>query len=136
MNGLDAVNTSLLRDIAPPAARGARDDSSLGAFDAIVNRLSDAPGAVERAAVESTLREAAENLVSSAFITPVLAALRSSNQAAEPFAPGTAERRFGPLLDQHIADSIVKGGNFGLVDSIVERFMPAEQRMHGVEVTA
>jgi Rod binding domain-containing protein len=67
------------------------------------------------------LRGAAEQLVASSFIQPILAQLRESPFAAGPFAPGLTERQFTPLLDQHLADRIVRGANLPLVDVIVER---------------
>lgn len=70
------------------------------------------------------LREAAEQLVSSAFISPVLGAMRDNTMAEGPFAPGDVERRFGPLLDQHFADRIVAGSRFSLIDTIVDRYLP------------
>jgi hypothetical protein len=33
-----------------------------------------------------------------------------------------AEKRFGPMLDQHLADRIVEVSNFDLVDAIAERY--------------
>ncbi len=74
------------------------------------------------------LREAAEQLVSTAFITPILGALRDSSMAEGPFAPGTAEKRFGPLLDQQFADRVAKASNFSLIDTIVDRYLPQEPR--------
>lgn len=68
-------------------------------------------------------REAASQLVSSAFILPVLAALRESQFLEPPFAPTFAERRFQPLLDQQIADRITSAANFPLVDAIVDRYL-------------
>ncbi len=73
---------------------------------------------------EETLRDAAEQLVSTSFILPILSMIRESSISEGPFAPGMAERRFGPLFDQHIADSITKAANFPLVDAIVDRYVP------------
>jgi hypothetical protein len=38
-----------------------------------------------------------------------------------PFAPTAAEHRFGPLLDQEIADRIANATHFPLIDAIVAR---------------
>jgi hypothetical protein len=67
-------------------------------------------------------REAATKLVASAFVIPILEELRSANMAEAPFAPGDAERRFGPLLDVQIADQIISAANFRIVDDIVARY--------------
>jgi Rod binding domain-containing protein len=66
--------------------------------------------------------------VASTFIMPVLAELREGSFLAGPFARGFAERQFQPLLDQQIADSVTRGANFPLVESIVERLMGHEAR--------
>lgn len=68
------------------------------------------------------LREAAEQLVSSAFIAPMLGAMRESSMAAGPFSPGAVEKRFGPLFDQQVADRVTQASRFTLVDAIVERY--------------
>jgi len=69
------------------------------------------------------VRHAAQQLVSSALLLPTLALLRASGPTEGPFAPGDVERRFGPLLDQHMADRIVSSSNFSIVDAIVKRSM-------------
>ena len=68
-------------------------------------------------------REAATQLVSAALILPVLESLRDSPMLRPPFAPGFAEKRFAPLLDQQIADRIAGAANFSLVDQIVDRLL-------------
>ena len=73
-------------------------------------------------------REAAVQLVSSAFIKPILAQLRESRSTDGPFAPGPAEKRFGPLLDERVADQLVEASNFNLIDVIADRFMAPGNR--------
>lgn len=102
---------------APPPARGPTAVSPLAPrhnFVSVLRAQSAGPGAMSP-------REAAEELVASAFIEPVLAQLRESNDAAPPFAPGDAERRFGPLLDAEIARRIVRSEGYGLVDAVARR---------------
>jgi len=79
-------------------------------------------------------RTAMQQFVSATFVEPLLSQLRSTSQAEGPFAPGDAERRFGPLLDQHLADRMTASGNFPLVDrleehifSVMIRRLPLEQ---------
>lgn len=67
-------------------------------------------------------REAAKTLVTEAFVKPVFAALRDGTLAADGFKPGTAERRFRPLLDAALAEKVVEGSNFALVDTVATRF--------------
>ncbi len=72
------------------------------------------------------VRDAATKLVASAFIMPVLATMHDSEFLEPPFAPSTAQKRFQPLLDQHLADRIAQGANFSIVDVIVDRLMGPE----------
>lgn len=67
---------------------------------------------------EARAREAAEQLVATAFVRPVLASLRGSEGAAEPFAPTTAEKQFGAIQDQRLADELVRAARFPLVDRL------------------
>jgi Rod binding domain-containing protein len=66
-------------------------------------------------------RVAAEQLVATTFIAPILARMRESVFAEAPFAPSAAEKRFGPFLDQHLADRIVHASRFPLVDEVARR---------------
>ena len=66
--------------------------------------------------------EAAKTLVTEGLVNPVFASLRDGGFAAEPFAPGTAERRFRPMFDAILADRVVEGSNFALVERTADRF--------------
>jgi len=68
------------------------------------------------------IREAAEQLVSATFITPVLSQVRESSMAAPPFAPTQGEKQFGAMLDQRIADEIVKSSRLPMVDRLTREF--------------
>jgi len=71
-------------------------------------------------------RKAATSFVASALLMPILGTLHESPfELKPPFAPGVAEKRFAPMLDQHLSDRIAQASNFGLVDAIVKRFIPA-----------
>jgi Rod binding domain-containing protein len=91
--------------------------------------------AAGRAAQVEQARQAAQQMVASTFIMPVLAKMRQSPFLAGPFAPGDAERRFGPLMDQHVADRIAAGDSFPLVDRITEHLLAAEARRIGLTQT-
>lgn len=70
-------------------------------------------------------RKAATSFVASALLMPILGTLHESPfELKPPFAPGVAEKRFAPMLDQHLSDRIAKASKFGLVDAIVKRFAP------------
>lgn len=79
------------------------------------------PVAVQGKSVEAEeLRasEAAQKLVASTLVEPILKQLRSTNNSAAPFGPTEAEKQFGPILDAQIADNIVNAADFPLVERI------------------
>jgi Rod binding domain-containing protein len=67
---------------------------------------------------EERARSAAEQLVATALVQPVLKQLRESNNAAPPFAPNQAERTFRGLFDAAIAQRMVHAQHWGLVDRL------------------
>ena len=68
------------------------------------------------------IREQSRKLVAEAFIAPILAKVRDTNQAAEPFGTSDVEKRFGPIFDRAVADAMVTPERFPMVES-VERSM-------------
>ena len=75
--------------------------------------------------------EAARTLVAEAFVKPVFASMREGGFAAEEFKPGTGEKRFRPMLDAALADKVVEGSNFALVQRVADRFERSiEHRSH------
>lgn len=91
------------------------------AFDQLLEKAAAGAG-------EDEIRTSAEQLVSATFIVPMLASVRESSMAVEPFAPTPAEKQFGALLDQRVADEIVKSSNLPIVDRLV-RDIGARSRM-------
>jgi len=75
----------------------------------------------------SGAREAAEEMVAISLVQPILSSLRESSDAAPPFAPGDAERRFGPLFDAEIARRITRASNFPLVDRLARQLLTQAQ---------
>jgi len=69
-------------------------------------------------------REAAEQMVSTMFVQPLLD-MALQQEGTGPFAPGQAEKTFGPLLHQAMADEIVRKADLPLVDAMVERTLAA-----------
>lgn len=94
---------------APPSARQADH------FAELVDRARKGLGSDE-------IRKAAEQLVSATFITPILSQVRESSQAAPPFAPTQGEKQFGAMLDQRIADEIVKSSRLPMVERLTREF--------------
>lgn len=79
-------------------------------------------GAAKSNDVEA-VRKAATEFVSTAFIRPLLSTMRESTLRPTngPFAENSAEKRFGPLLDERLADQITRATRFPLIDTIVDR---------------
>ncbi len=68
-------------------------------------------------------RTAAEGLISTTFIEPILKQVRESNDTPPPFGPSSAEKQFSALLDTKLADEIVQAANFPLVERISQQLM-------------
>ena len=83
-------------------------------------KLND--GTIDAQAKLDEARTAAEQLVATTFIKPILAQVRESNNAPAPFGPTQAEKQFGSLLDNQLADEITKAAQFPLVDRLVSEF--------------
>ncbi len=79
----------------------------------------DAERAARTAAqVRADARGHAETLVAQSLIAPLLAELRATNRAAEPFGVSDAEKRLGPIFDEHIATQVVRRADFDLVKQV------------------
>ncbi|MEM9883383.1 MAG: rod-binding protein [Planctomycetota bacterium] len=64
---------------------------------------------------------AADQLVATAFVLPLLAQARNSPFRSELFDGGRAEAAFGQQLDVIFAENITRAANFGLGDAIAKR---------------
>ncbi len=80
-------------------------------------------------------RKAAEDFVSMAFVQPLLAQLRETNNAAQPFAPGPAERQFGEIMDQVLSKQIVRASSFPLVDRIESDLAERSSQLEAMRAT-
>lgn len=113
---LQAASTVTTSDFASSALAGSeatkRQDA---AFGSLLARAKEG-------ASEDELRTSAEQLVAATFIIPVLSSVREASMAAEPFAPTQGEKQFGAMLDQQVADEIVKSSNLPLVDRLTRDF--------------
>lgn len=81
-------------------------------------------------------REAAEQLVATALINPLLAQMRNDPFRSEFFHGGFAEDAFGSQLDTILADRVTRGSNLPIVDAL-ERYLtrPTYQGASPVTVT-
>lgn len=116
-------------DAASMISAGSTNPASVEAV--LAGRGTDAFSAVLTRAASSedreAVREAAAQLVASTFIMPVLQMMHDSPFLEAPFAPGYAEKRFQPLLDQHVADRLTSAAGFPLIDVITNRLIGPEQ---------
>lgn len=76
------------------------------------------PQAAANATPEARARSGAEQLVSVAFVQPILKQLRETDHAAPPFAPTQAEKQMRALGDAELAHRIVHAARFPLVDRL------------------
>ena len=71
----------------------------------------------------SEARTAAEQLVATTFVVPMLKRFRENNNAAAPFAPTSAEKSLRSLTDTTLAESIVHKSNWPLVEQLAQRML-------------
>ena len=115
----DALSVARRADLHAPSIRRHPVDSA-----AFVTAMERARAKQTR---EEEARGAAEDFIAAAMIEPVLKQLRTTNQAAPPFAPSDGEKKFGALLDTEVAKRIVRSGRFPLVDRVASDLLK-----HGV----
>jgi Rod binding domain-containing protein len=130
---MPAINTTSMFSLASMDPTGPLNDPSIfrkglreptgEGFDSALRR---ALGGDQQP--KQTPRQAAEEFISMALVQPILEQLRETNQAAGPFAPGDAEKRFGPMLDAEIAHRMVKSAGWGLVGAVASRLDPHHTR--------
>jgi len=127
---LDAISSL----VTPPATPARRDGN------AVVESFEQQLRSASPSAAQEQARQAAEQLVSIAFIEPALKMMRENTLAAGPFAPGDTERRFAPMLDQMFSERVTTGSNFPLVDRLEKQLTsrippaPSPPRAEGVNI--
>jgi Rod binding domain-containing protein len=83
-------------------------------FAGVLARAAREPSATP----ESAARESAEQLVSVAFVQPMLKLVRDTNRAAPPWAPTPGEKMFGGLADAELAQRLVHASRFPIVERL------------------
>lgn len=68
-------------------------------------------------------RKAAEDFVAQSLVEPVLKQMREMSQAQAPFAPNQAEKAFRTMLDNAMAQRVVRSGHWPLVDKVTDRIL-------------
>ncbi len=100
--------------------------TAIGASASTTEAFREALTKVDPAERRQKATEAATQLVSTAFILPVLEDMQEGIFRSDMFAANTAEKRFAPLLNQRIADSIATASNFPLVEALVNHLVGPE----------
>lgn len=126
-----AIQTSALSNtsrIGMPrglVGQGAHFSDVLATRDAATDRILKSK--------ETQAYEAAQSLVATTLIQPILSQIRDDPFRSALFHGGTAEDAFGAQLDTILADRITQASNFPIVDSIYNRtFAPrSEVDTHG-----
>lgn len=79
-------------------------------------------GITLRSAHTRTLRDdaqqAAEQFVATALVEPILKQLRESSSAPPPWGPGPGEKPFQAMADTALADRLVAGGRWPIVERL------------------
>ncbi len=114
------------------------ESDGLGSRFADVLKRAEASGAAGdgKASLDrARARGAAAEFVAATLVQPILASLRDTNESAAPFAPGEAERAFGPMLDAEIAERIVKSARFSIVDVIAKQLVGEGKGVSGTRAS-
>ncbi len=125
MNTTSAISSSGLS----ASAHGPLTGSIADAGQRLATTQNQFAGALNRAreitpeSDEAAARNAAEQLVAITLVQPVLAQLRETNTAAPPFGPTAAEKQFGSMMDARVAQDIVHGSRFPLVDRLANSML-------------
>jgi len=123
---IDPIDISADPRVTPRRADFSPHGNRTG-FTSLLTKASDAQAAVGKSR-DQQLRESVEQLVSSAFILPLMNELRDQPLDADLFGGGFAEDSFKQQLDTVLADRMVAGGNMPLVDVIYHRLRGTYQQ--------
>ncbi len=105
-------SAAVYRGQTPPQAQPFADTLSRARREAPAAELPD----------ETTLREAAGQLVAAAFVLPLLAEVRDSPLKTDLFGGGFAHDSMREQLDTQIAGRLTASPRFPLVDTLVDHF--------------
>ncbi|MBL4810492.1 MAG: hypothetical protein JKY43_10605 [Phycisphaerales bacterium] len=72
---------------------------------------------------EATALNTAQKLIATTLIKPILAEARAARDAPAPWGQTQAEKQFGGLLDNRIADDISKAANFPIAQRIADQIL-------------
>lgn len=89
------------------------------------------------AAGEDKLMQVADQLVSTAFVQPLLSQLRNDPFKSEMFHGGRAEEIFGQQLDTILSERVTSSSNFGISEAVANHLRsasPAATITEGVDI--
>ncbi len=121
--GRDASPFSLAEKLPTPL--GLRDASTTGTATDVQRSFAEVLSIADRMPIDQAARTdesraAAESMVATTLVQPILKQVRESTQAPPPFGPSKAELQFQGLIDAHTAKEIVRSSQFGLVDRLAQ----------------
>ena len=91
------------------------------------NDDTESPAAARQDALptprEAKALDTAQKLVATTLIKPILAQARATRDAPAPWNQTQAEKQFGALLDNRLADDISKASNFAIAKRIADQIL-------------
>lgn len=116
---IGTVNNSSLQQTATQALKASMN----GDFRSLLNRSMQHHVGQMTEADKHQVREAAQQLVASSLVLPMLAQIRDSALKSDLFHGGFTEDAFGAQLDTQMADRIVAKSNFPIVEAIYNKMV-------------
>ena len=120
-SGIDKVN--LQANLAQTANIDRLNDATQKDFHELLLASGSKNVSAQNMTDEQKVRLAAEQLVASTMLKPILSQIRQDPFKSDLFHGGRTEEIFGEQLDNIIADRMVSKQGFGLVDSVYKNFM-------------
>lgn len=127
---IDSISNSTIGLSAAVRTPAAADTAGFQALLASAAKTQGSSGA-KGDDLYAQAREAAEQLVASAMVMPLLEEVREQPLDQKLFHGGFTEDAFRQKLDTLLADRIVSSGKFPLVDSIYEHVTKRARLMAG-----
>ena len=123
MNTTKIATTSIYQQTMQPLV----EQSSVRDFSDVLKNTQTAVSHSAKVKLESAteqkVRQAAQQLVSSAFILPMLQQMRDDPFKSDLFHGGRGEEVFAQQWNTIVADDMVKSSNFPVVDAVYNQIM-------------
>lgn len=115
---------STTRQQQQPRASASTLSSNKQTFSNMLGKIQT-PGSTSDPA---KIREVAEKYVASSLVLPLLKQAREARDSTPPFGMTDAEKQMGSLMDSHLANDMVKRGNWAIVDRISRNLQKAAEK--------